>query len=72
MPVFAQSGGQPIGRYKTIESLSGEDSPETLAVVQFPSAEAIKNMLNSEAFKALAKLRSRVFSKLNLMLCTTL
>ena len=68
MQVFGKNGGKPVGRYKTIESLSGEDSPEMIAIIEFPDAEVIKNMVNGEDFKALSEMRTRVFSKLNMMI----
>lgn len=68
MQVFGQNGGKPVGRYKISESLSGDDSPEMVSIVSFPNEEAIKTMVQSEAFNALSELRSRVFSKLNLVI----
>jgi len=69
MPVFVQNGGTPVGRYKTIEQLAGEQGPETVAIFQFANAEAIKGMVNGEAFKGLAESRAKAFSKLNMMIC---
>ena len=65
-------GGSPVSRFKTVESLSGDDSPEMVAVMTFPSAQDIKDMINSEAFQALNDLRAKVFSKLNMMISESL
>jgi len=68
MQIFGQNGGKPIGRYKTINALVGEESPEMMAVIEFDSPETIENMIKGDAFTALADQRSRVFSKLNMII----
>ena len=68
MQIFGQNGGKPIGRYKTINALVGEESPEMIAVIEFDSPETIENMIKGDAFTALADQRSRVFSKLNMII----
>jgi len=69
MQIFGQNGGKPFGRYKTINSLVGDESPEMVAMIEFPNAEAIKNMINGKDFMALSKVRERVFKKLNMIIC---
>lgn len=68
-PVFAENGGKPIVKYKATDQLAGVDGPEMIAIFQFPDATTIKTMVEGEAFKGLAELRARVFSKLNLTIC---
>ncbi len=68
MQIFGQNGGKPVGRYKTINSLIGDQSPEMMAVIEFESAKIIEDMVNGEAFKALAGQRARVFTKLNMII----
>ena len=72
MQVFGKNGGKPVARYKTVEPLIGEQSPEMLAVIEFPNADTIKNMINGEDFQALAEVRARIFTKLNMMTCASL
>ena len=72
LQVFKANGGKPIGKYKAIQSLGGEDSPEMIAIIAFPSDQKIKDMMKSKDFKNLGELRSRVFDKLNLVLCSEL
>ena len=67
MQIFGQNGGKPVGRYKTVNALVGEESPEMMAVIEFDSPKTIENMVNGEAFNALAEQRARVFSKLNMI-----
>ena len=67
MQIFGQNGGKPVGRYKTVNALVGEESPEMMAVIEFDSPKTIEDMVNGEAFNALAEQRSRVFTKLNMI-----
>jgi len=68
MEVITENGGKTLSRFKTVESLSGEGSPEMVSIIEFPSAESIRNMVNGAPFQALSDLRARVFSKLNMMI----
>ena len=68
MQVFGKNGGKPIARYKG-EGLVGDDSPEMMAVIEFANADTIRNMVSGDDFTALADLRARVFSKLNMTIC---
>ena len=70
MPVFGKNGGKPVARYKTIEQLVGDESPEMIAIVEFPSTEIIKQMINGADFLALSDIRARAFTKLNIMICS--
>lgn len=67
--VFGKAGARPVASYNTVEQIVGEDSPDLVAIFEFDNADAIKNMINGEDFKALAELRAKAFSKLNLMIC---
>ena len=72
LQVFKANGGKPIGKYKAIQRLGGEESPEMIAIIAFPDDQKIKEMMKSKDFKNLGELRSRVFDKLNLVLCSEL
>ncbi len=72
LQVFKTNGGKPIGKYKAVGNLGGEDSPEMIAIIAFPNDQKIKEMINSKDFENLGELRSRVFDKLNLVLCSEL
>ena len=67
--VFVKNGGKPVAKYKTLEQLDGENSPEMIAIIAFSDSEAIKKMLKSDDFTSLADLRAKAFTKLNLMIC---
>ena len=70
--VFGKYGAKPVARYKTVEQLAGEDSPEMVSISSFENVEAIQTLIKSEEFRALSELRARVFSKLNIMTCQEL
>ena len=72
MQIFGQNGGKPVGRYKTINSLVGNESPEMMAMIEFDTPKIIEDMVKGEAFNALAEQRTRVFSKLNMIISQTM
>ena len=72
MQIFKDNGGKPVGRYKTIEKIKGSQAPEMIAIISFENAETVKNMLESDQYKSLHELRERVFSDLNIVICTEL
>ncbi len=69
LPLFGKNGGKPIARYKTLEQLAGEESPEMIGIMEFPSGGIIKQMINGKDFMELADLRAKAFTKLNMMIC---
>jgi uncharacterized protein (DUF1330 family) len=71
MQIFGQNGGKPVGRYKTVNALVGEESPEMMAVIEFDNPKTIEDMVNGEAFNALSEQRARVFNKLNMIISQT-
>ena len=69
MPILEDAGRNSLGRYRTVEQVMGEGGPRISAVVEFPSAEVIKNMIEGEEFNSLSQLRAEAFKKLDLMIC---
>jgi len=67
-PITGKFGGQPVAKYKTIEDITGEQSPDLISVMEFPSKEVIMEMVHSKDFTDMADSRARVFSKLNMMI----
>ena len=72
MQIFKDNGGKPLGRYKTIEKITGSQAPEMIAIVSFENAETIKKMLDGDEYKSLSELRERVFNDLKIVLCVEL
>lgn len=71
-PLLIKGGGEVISRYGVIEQLHGEGGPKTIAIIKFPSAQAIKDALSSNEFKALTNLRDEAFSRVDQMMCSAL
>ena len=46
--------------------------PKSIAVIKFPDAQAIKDALSTDDFKALADLRGEAFSRVDQLICTAL
>lgn len=67
-PLTEKFGGQGVAKYKTIQEIAGEESPELISVTEFPNVDAINKMVNSSEFKGLAELRASAFNKLNLII----
>jgi uncharacterized protein (DUF1330 family) len=68
MPVLMFGGGKPVGRYKVTEQVAGQDGPKTVAILEYPSSQAIKDMISGDGFNALNALRAEVFLRLDLMI----
>lgn len=73
VPIFMNNGGKMLGRYKTTEQVMGNGGIKASAVFEFPSAQAIKDMVASEAFNALNELRKKAYKQeVDLMICQAL
>ena len=68
MPALAAGGGRPVGRYRTTEQVGGSDGPKTIAVLEYPSAQAIRDVASSDGYNALNDLRAEVFLRVDLMI----
>ena len=72
MPLLIKGGGEMLGRYSVVEQLGGEGGPKSIAAIKFPSAQAIKEALSTDEFKALAGLRDEAVSRVDQMICSAL
>ncbi len=73
VPIFMNNGGKMLGRYKTTEQVMGNGGIKACAVFEFPSAQAIKDMVASEAFNELNELRNKAYTQeVDLMICQAL
>ena len=71
-PYLIKAGGEMVARYGVIEQLGGEGGPKSIAAIKFPSAQAIRDALSTDEFKALSSLRDKAFSRVDQMLCSAL
>lgn len=70
--VFTKFGGSGMQRWKTVEQVMGHGGIKAIAVFEFPSAQSIKNMMESEEFNALNDLRKKAYKQeVDLMICET-
>ena len=67
-PVFDKYQGVVVSKFKVIEQLVGEGKTKMVAILSFLNAEVIRILIAGDEFKELAKLRARVFLKLDLLL----
>lgn len=65
MPLIKAAGGKPIGRFDCGEVITGTGFPGLVLAVEFPSAQAIKQVFESDAYKALIPMRDKAFSSFN-------
>lgn len=71
--VFKKFGGSGMQRWKTAEQVMGHGGIKTIAVVEFPTAQLIKDMMASEDFNALNDLRKKAYrQEVDLMICEDL
>jgi uncharacterized protein (DUF1330 family) len=71
--IFTKFGGSGMQRWKTTEQIMGQGGIKAIAVVEFPSSQAIKDMLASGEFNALNDLRRKAYKQeVDLMICETL
>jgi uncharacterized protein (DUF1330 family) len=67
MPVLMAAGGKPVGRYRVTRQIVGEGGPKMMALLEYPNEQSITDLVDAEAFIALADLRNEAFSQLDLM-----
>ncbi|MFT7538811.1 MAG: hypothetical protein ACI9F2_000962 [Lysobacterales bacterium] len=65
LPLFKSKGGEIVLRTKVEKVLAGSVS-QILAVMSFPSCEAIEEIFESEEYKKLIPLRDKAFNNLTI------
>lgn len=71
--IIQQYGGSGMQRFKTVEQIMGQGGIKAIAVFEFSSAQAIKDMVAGPEFNALNDLRAKAYSReVDLMICETL
>ena len=69
-PYLVSRGAEPVSRFGVIEQLAGEEGIKNIAVMKFASAQAIKDTLSGDEYRALEVLRDEALSQVNLMICS--
>ncbi|MBK9105134.1 MAG: DUF1330 domain-containing protein [Saprospiraceae bacterium] len=71
--IFTKFGGTNMQRFKTTEQVMGQGGIKAIAVVEFPDAQSIRDMVASEDFNGLNDLRKKAYiQEVDLMICETL
>ena len=71
--IITKFGGTNMQRFKTVEQIMGQGGIKAIAVLEFPNAQAIKDMYASEDFNSLNELRQKAYKQeVDLMICETL
>lgn len=60
-PMFLAAGGKHVGRLKVIDQLNGGLSKDLVALMEFPSADVIRALFDSEEYQALIPARDQAF-----------
>ena len=61
--IFTKFGGTNMQRFKTTEQVMGQGGIKTIAIVEFPDAQSIRDMIASEDFHSLDELRKKAFAR---------
>lgn len=66
--LFKQAGGVPANKIQITEALVGDNDTKMVVIMEFPSSDNIKNVFDSEEYKALIPVRTNAFSSLNVFI----
>ena len=63
LPLIAAAGGEVVSRGRPLETVVGDSGarPDLVAVMRFPSAEAIRTFLDSHPYRATETFRNEAF-----------
>lgn len=67
---YEQVGAVVTDRYPVLQVLAGEEKPDFVMVVEFPSPQALQQVFASTEYQKLVPYREKGFSKLNVFLST--
>lgn len=67
MPMLLEIGGKVIKRTKITDVYFGEKPAEMLLVMDFPSKQTLKDLFDSEAYRAVIPLRNKGFRKVDIL-----
>ncbi len=62
----AANGVKPIGRFMFAEALAGDDFPDMVVVMEFPSAQALRDAFAADEYKKLIPARDKGFKEIRI------
>ena len=68
MEILTKAGGNRARKMKVVENLVGDVTAGAVLMMEFPSAEAAKSALDSDAYKALLPDRAKAYTSLSILL----
>jgi len=66
---FQNHGATNIQKLRTSEQIIGDGDLRSIAVVEFPNEKAIKDVFDSDAFKALNSAHERLYELFDVRIC---
>ena len=67
-PLFKEAGATPVVKYKVAKTIIGTKKLQIVAIMEFPSSEAITNVFESEDYKSLLPYRDKAFVELDVFI----
>jgi len=68
VPLFKNAGAESIAKHRVEETLIGAEKIHVVSILEFPTRQAIKDVFESEAYKALLPYRDKAFMKLDVFI----
>lgn len=68
MPIFGRNGAKPVAQYSVVENLIGESGSTRVIVVEFPSADNIRNIFKDPEYLAVVPNRDVAHPVLDVMI----
>ncbi len=68
LPMLLNGGGEMIKRARVLEPVVGDITFGVMLVMEFPSAQAIRDVFESDAYAAIVPLRERGFKFMNIVI----
>lgn len=62
-PLLAKAGAQIISQHEVVETIAGQDLPKFVTLVEYPSREAVDQVFESDAYRAIKPMRDKVFQR---------
>ena len=70
--LFKAVGGKPLAKYAIQATIIGDQKFSLVSMLEFPDAEVVKNVFESDAYKQLIPLRDKAFLELNAFITQSL
>ena len=62
-PLMERAGAKVLSRHETSRTIAGDDLPQFVTLVEYPSADAVRMVFEDLEYKALESVRKQAFSR---------